>query len=67
VIPHLTRRYRETDSPTVREELSKYLSQQPCPSCHGTRLNEAARHVFIEGYNLPPIDCITNWTSETFF
>jgi excinuclease ABC subunit A len=67
VIPHLTRRYRETDSPTVREELSKYLSQQPCPSCHGTRLNEAARHVFIEGYNLPQLTALPIGQVKPFF
>jgi excinuclease ABC subunit A len=47
VIPNLQRRYRETDSGTVREELAKYLSVQPCPDCDGTRLNTAARNVFI--------------------
>lgn len=41
------RRYHETDSVTVREELARYLSQQPCPTCGGARLNEAARHVFL--------------------
>jgi len=47
VIPNLERRYRETDSSTVREELAKYLSVQPCPDCEGTRLNVGARNVFI--------------------
>lgn len=47
VIPNLERRYRETDSGTVREELAKYLSIQPCPDCAGTRLNASARNVFI--------------------
>src|SRR5688500_11514854 len=47
VIPNLTRRYRETESVAVREELSKYLSNQPCPDCSGTRLNRAARNVFV--------------------
>lgn len=49
VIPNLERRYRETESGTVREELAKYLSIQPCPACNGTRLNAAARNVFIDG------------------
>ena len=53
VIPNLERRYRETQSDSVREELSRYLSQQPCPACHGTRLNERARHVFLAKQNLP--------------
>ncbi|MBL8509120.1 MAG: hypothetical protein JNM11_11645 [Chitinimonas sp.] len=45
IIPNLERRYRETDSVAVREELSKYLNNQPCPSCHGARLRLEARHV----------------------
>jgi excinuclease ABC subunit A len=48
VLPNLQRRYRETDSGAVREELAKYLSVQPCPDCHGSRLNTAARNVFIK-------------------
>ncbi|MDF9393792.1 MULTISPECIES: excinuclease ABC subunit UvrA [Methylococcus] len=53
VIPVMERRYRETDSTLVREELAKYLSSKPCPACEGTRLNRAARHVFIGDTNLP--------------
>ncbi len=41
MIPNLERRYRETESVAVREELSKYLSNQPCPDCGGTRLNRS--------------------------
>jgi excinuclease ABC subunit A len=55
VIPNLERRYRESESMTVREELSKYLSNQPCPECGGTRLNRAARHVFVAAATLPDI------------
>jgi excinuclease ABC subunit A len=55
VIPNLERRYRETESMAVREELSKYLSNQPCPDCKGTRLNRAARNVFVAGRTLPEI------------
>ncbi|MEJ2137938.1 MAG: excinuclease ABC subunit UvrA [Gammaproteobacteria bacterium] len=55
VIPNLERRYRETDSSTVREELAKYLSVQPCPDCEGTRLNTAARNVFIARRAIPQI------------
>jgi excinuclease ABC subunit A len=55
IIPNLERRYRETDSRIVREELSKYISQKPCTSCAGQRLNREARHVFIAGVNLPTI------------
>lgn len=47
VLPNLERRYRETDSQMVREELSKYLSVQPCPTCKGSRLRTEARHVFV--------------------
>jgi excinuclease ABC subunit A len=55
VIPNLERRYRETESVAVREELAKYLSNQPCPDCNGTRLNRAARNVFVAGRTLPEI------------
>jgi excinuclease ABC subunit A len=47
VIVNFERRYRETDSPTVREELARYRSLQPCPDCHGTRLRREARHVYL--------------------
>ncbi|KWR90011.1 excinuclease ABC subunit UvrA [Cupriavidus sp. IDO] len=47
IIPNLERRYRETDSIAVREELAKYQNNQPCPVCHGTRLRTEARHVKI--------------------
>ncbi|QXP85807.1 excinuclease ABC subunit UvrA [Methylococcus sp. Mc7] len=53
VIPVMERRYRETDSTLVREELAKYLSSKPCPACDGTRLNRGARHVFVGDTNLP--------------
>ncbi len=52
ILPNLKRRYRDTESSLVREELAKFLSDQPCPSCRGDRLNEAARHVFVAGRNL---------------
>jgi excinuclease ABC subunit A len=45
IIPNMERRYRETDSPAVREELARYRSMQPCPECDGTRLRSEARHV----------------------
>ncbi|MCP4387061.1 MAG: excinuclease ABC subunit UvrA [Gammaproteobacteria bacterium] len=47
ILPNLKRRYRDTESSAVREELSKFLSDQSCQLCHGERLNEAARHVFV--------------------
>ena len=55
IIPNLERRYRETDSSTVRQELARYLSHHPCPVCNGARLNEAARHVFVADRNLPSL------------
>lgn len=55
VIPNMDRRYRETDSSMVRENLQKYLRSAACPSCSGSRLREASRHVFINGTNLPEI------------
>ncbi len=47
IVPNLERRYRETESSAVREELSKYVSERPCTECGGARLNVAARHVFV--------------------
>jgi excinuclease ABC subunit A len=47
IVPNLERRYRETDSLVVREELAKYLNSQPCPECAGTRLRREARHVLV--------------------
>ena len=55
VIPNMQRRYRETESSGVREELAKYMSSQACPDCHGTRLRESARNVFIEDNTLPDL------------
>ena len=55
VIPNLEKRFRETDASIVREELSKYISQRPCPECHGQRLNRQARHVFVADINLPTV------------
>jgi excinuclease ABC subunit A len=47
ILPNLQRRFRETDSAAVREELARYQSAQPCPDCRGTRLRREARHVFL--------------------
>ncbi|HBP5568345.1 MULTISPECIES: excinuclease ABC subunit UvrA [Pseudomonas aeruginosa group] len=55
ILPNLERRYRETESTTVREELAKFLSTQPCPDCHGTRLRREARHVWVGDRTLPAI------------
>ena len=53
VIPNMERRFAETESKAVRDELDKYRISKPCTSCHGTRLNEVARNVFIADYSLP--------------
>ncbi len=55
IIPNLNRRYKDTESNAVREELGKLLSSRICPDCKGARLNEAARHVLVDGHNLPDI------------
>ncbi|HBH39123.1 MAG TPA: excinuclease ABC subunit UvrA, partial [Curvibacter sp.] len=47
IIPNMTRRYRETDSALVREDLARLRGTQPCPACHGTRLRPEARFVKI--------------------
>ena len=55
VLNNLQRRYKETESDTVREDLAKYLNMQPCSSCDGSRLRRDARHVFIDEHTLPQI------------
>jgi excinuclease ABC subunit A len=67
VLPNLDRRYRETESSAVREELSKFLNSQACPDCSGTRLNEAARHVFVCDHSLPEITSLSVGHVRAFF
>ena len=55
VVPNMERRFRETDSSMVRENLQKYLRVADCPDCSGTRLRQESRHVFIGGTNLPEV------------
>jgi excinuclease ABC subunit A len=55
VIPNLERRYRDTESDFVREELSKYLMNKPCEACEGARLCKPARFVFVDSKNLPDV------------
>lgn len=55
IIPNMERRYRETESDAVREDLSNYLSTSSCPGCKGSRLRESARHVYIDEVTLPEI------------
>ena len=67
VLHTMDRRYRETESNLVREELAKFLSVQPCPECKGTRLNEAARHVFIQEKTLAELTAMPIQHSFEFF
>jgi excinuclease ABC subunit A len=55
ILNNMERRYRETESNAVREELAKFVSTKHCSSCHGSRLRQEARHVFIADTNLPTI------------
>ncbi|MGI9249686.1 MAG: excinuclease ABC subunit UvrA [Pseudohongiellaceae bacterium] len=67
ILPNMERRYRETESNMVREELAKYLSSQACPECEGTRLTQDARHVLINELNLPAITNMTVAQSHDYF
>ncbi len=67
VIPNMERRYRETDSNLVRDDLAKYLSSQPCPSCQGARLTRSARHVFVAGRSVPEIVALPIGAARAFF
>ncbi len=67
ILPNLERRYKETESQTVREELSKYIGSKPCPECSGTRLNRAARHVFVADKALPDISRLAVGKALKFF
>ncbi|MGD8589310.1 MAG: excinuclease ABC subunit UvrA, partial [Chromatiales bacterium] len=67
VIHNMQRRYRETESNSVREELARYISNQPCPTCGGSRLTEAARHVFVDTHNLPTIAALPIDRAKAYF
>ncbi len=67
IIPSLERRYRETESAMVREELSKYLNNKPCPDCNGLRLRREARHVFVGGKTISDISRLSLISSRDFF
>ncbi|PTQ77244.1 excinuclease ABC subunit A [Nitrosomonas oligotropha] len=67
IIPNLTRRYKETESQTVREELAKYLNAQTCPECQGTRLCQAARHVHVAGQAIYEISAFPLKKAKQFF
>ena len=55
IVPNLERRYRETESQAVKEELAKFISNRACPDCSGARLNRSARNVFVAEHPLPQI------------
>ena len=63
----MERRLRETTSSFVRQELMRYLSSTACGSCHGTRLREEARNIFIDGKNLPDVSNMSIRKSYEFF
>ncbi len=67
IISNMQRRYRETESNVVREELARYLGTQPCPDCGGARLNRAARHVSVSGKSLPDITALPVGSSQELF
>ena len=67
VLPNMERRYRETESNLVREELSKYLGSKPCTECEGTRLNRGARNVFVAEHPLPTVSNMPIGVAQAFF
>jgi excinuclease ABC subunit A len=67
IIPNMERRYRDTESQSVREELAKFMSTAPCSACEGSRLCEDARHVLIDGRNLPAITALPVGQAEDYF
>ena len=67
VIPNMERRYGETESSVVRDELAKYLGTRACDSCGGARLNRAARNVFVGGETLPALAALPIRAAHDFF
>ena len=67
IVPSLERRYKETDSVMVREELAKYLNNKPCPECAGTRLRREARHVHIGDKNISEISHLSLVNTRDYF
>ena len=67
IIPNMQRRFRETDSSAVRDEMLKYFTDQTCPSCSGQRLNKGARHVFIGSHSLPQITHLSIFDCLAYF
>ena len=67
ILPNMQRRYRETESMSVREELRKYLSSRPCTECQGARLNKAASNVFIANHSVSQITSMSVGSALVFF
>ncbi|RTZ67684.1 MAG: excinuclease ABC subunit UvrA [Aquificaceae bacterium] len=67
VVHNMERRYKDTDSNAVREELTKFMSVDECPDCAGMRLNESARHVFVANKNLPEVTGMSIGECHQFF
>lgn len=67
VLNNLSRRYRETESDMVREDLAKYINMQECPACHGSRLRRDARHVYIDEKTLPELVRLSIGDSCNYF
>ncbi len=67
IVRNMERRYRETDSLAVREELAKYLNTRPCPECEGSRLRKEARHVYVGGKTVHDISHLPLKDSLAFF
>ncbi|MFW5427367.1 MAG: excinuclease ABC subunit UvrA [Methylophagaceae bacterium] len=67
IIPNLQRRYHETESNSVREDLAKYHTVRTCPDCSGARLNLEARHVFLNQTNLPDVTSLPIGEAKIFF
>ncbi|GHA54677.1 excinuclease ABC subunit UvrA [Photobacterium aphoticum] len=67
ILNNMERRYRETESNSVREELSKFVSTKPCSSCDGSRLRLEARNVFIADTTLPTVSEMSISEAVHFF
>ena len=67
VINNMQRRYRDTESQAVREDLAKYQAQQSCPSCSGSRLRRDARHVFVDQHNIADVTALPVGSACDYF
>ena len=67
VLNRILRKYQESDSSLIREDMAKFMTLKPCSSCNGTRLNETARNVFIDDFSLPDISELTIEEAYLFF